>query len=102
MKDQELEKMPLDDLWGLHERIVAILDRKLQVEKRKLEGKLDELGRKFGGPPSDIPQRRPYPKVEPKFRNPADPSVTWSGRGKQPHWVTELLAAGKLLDEFRI
>ncbi|MEO8318590.1 MAG: H-NS histone family protein [Bradyrhizobium sp.] len=102
MKDQELEKMPLDDLWGLHERIVAILDRKLQDEKRKLEGKLDELGRKFGGAPSDIPQRRPYPKVEPKFRNPADPSVTWSGRGKQPLWVGELLAAGKHLDDFRI
>ena len=94
--------MPLDDLWGLHERIVAILDRKLQVEKRKLEGKLDELGRKFGSTPSDVPQRRPYPRVEPKFRNPADPSITWSGRGKQPHWVTELIAAGKRLDDFKI
>ena len=87
--------MPLDDLWGLHERIIAMLDRKLQDEKRKLESKLDELGRKFGGTASDIPQRRPYPKVEPKFRNPQDPSVTWSGRGKQPHWLVDLLAAGK-------
>jgi DNA-binding protein H-NS len=102
VKDRELKKMPLDDLWSLHERIVSMLDRKLQQETHKLQSQLDELGRKFGGSPSDIPQRRPYPKVEPKFRNPADPSITWSGRGKQPHWVSELLAAGRRLDDFRI
>jgi DNA-binding protein H-NS len=43
-----------------------------------------ELGRQFGGSPADLPQRRPYPKVTPKFKNPQDPSQTWSGRGKQP------------------
>jgi len=32
-----------------------------------------------------------YPKVEPKFCNPADPTETWSGRGKQPHWVRNLI-----------
>src|SRR3954453_17159401 len=102
MKDRELEKMPVDDLWSLHERIVLMLDRKLQQETHKLQSQLDELGRTFGGPPSDIPQRRPYPKVEPKFRNPADPSITWSGRSKQPHGVSELLAVGRRLDDFRI
>ena len=76
--------------------------RNLQQEVRKLQRRLDELGRKFVRAPSDIPQRRPYPKVEPKFRNPRDPSDTWSGRGKQPRWVTELLVAGRDLDEFRI
>ena len=102
MKDLELEEMPLDDLWVLHERITAMLDRKLREEKRKLEIKLDELAGQVGSPPADLPKRRPYPKVEPKFRNPADPSVTWSGRGKQPHWVGELLAEGKRLDDLKI
>ena len=102
MKDSDLAKMPLDDLWHLHEKITQLLDRKLQQEARRLQHRLDELGRKFGGAPSDIPQRRPYPKVEPKFRNPNDPSETWSGRGKQPRWVTELLMTGRSLDEFRI
>jgi DNA-binding protein H-NS len=102
MKDRELEKMDLDDLWDLHQRTVEILDRKLEDEKRKLQNQLDELGRKFGGSPKDLPQRRPYPKVEPKFRNPNNPSQTWSGRGKAPHWVAELIAAGRTLEEFRI
>jgi DNA-binding protein H-NS len=102
MKGSDLAKMPLDELWRLHEKIIQLLDEKLQQEARKLQRQLDELGRKFGGPPSDIPQRRPYPKVEPKFRNPEAPSDTWSGRGKQPRWMTELLVAGRELDEFRI
>ena len=102
MKDSDLAKLPLDDLWRLHEQIVQLLDWKLQQEARELQRRLDELGRKFGEAARDIPQRRPYPKVEPKFRNPKDPAETWSGRGKQPRWVAELLASGRDLDDFRI
>lgn len=34
-------------------------------------------------------------KVAPKYRNPADPSQTWSGRGKRPRWFNDALAKGK-------
>ncbi|HTE96912.1 MAG TPA: H-NS family nucleoid-associated regulatory protein, partial [Bradyrhizobium sp.] len=34
--------------------------------------------------------------------NPAKPSETWAGRGKQPRWLTAQLRAGKKLDDFRI
>lgn len=34
-------------------------------------------------------------KVKPKFRNPADPMQTWSGRGKRPRWFHAALASGK-------
>ena len=102
MKHRDLDDMELDDLWSLHERLIELLAEKLESEKRRLQGQLDELGRRFGGSPKDIPQRRPYPKVEPKFRNPTDPSATWSGRGKPPRWVVELLAAGRNIEEFRI
>ena len=47
-------------------------------------------------------ERRPYPAVLPKFRNPDDPSQTWTGRGKQPRWPTAKLRSGKMVDEFRI
>lgn len=30
-----------------------------------------------------------------KFRNPADHTQTWSGRGKQPRWFSSALTAGK-------
>ncbi len=34
-------------------------------------------------------------KVPPKYRNPADPAQTWSGRGKRPRWFNDALKAGK-------
>ena len=37
MKDKDLEKMSLDDLWSLHQKILPLLDRKLQQETHKLQ-----------------------------------------------------------------
>jgi DNA-binding protein H-NS len=34
-------------------------------------------------------------KVAPKYRNPADHSQTWSGRGRQPRWFKAALRKGK-------
>ncbi|NCT66828.1 MAG: H-NS histone family protein [Rhodanobacteraceae bacterium] len=34
-------------------------------------------------------------KAKPKYRNPADPTQTWSGRGKRPRWFNAALDAGK-------
>jgi len=42
------EAMSLDDLWNLHERVVSILEKRLDHERQKREHQLKELGRKFG------------------------------------------------------
>lgn len=34
-------------------------------------------------------------KVKPKYRNPANPSQTWAGRGLSPAWFKALKAEGK-------
>ncbi|MGN6705875.1 MAG: H-NS histone family protein [Rhodanobacter sp.] len=39
--------------------------------------------------------KRAGAKVAPKYRNPANPAQTWSGRGKRPHWFNDALKAGK-------
>ena len=38
----------------------------------------------------------PRGKVAPKYKNPADASQTWTGRGKSPVWVQALKNAGTL------
>ena len=35
-------------------------------------------------------------KVAPKYRDPANPANTWTGRGRMPQWVQALNAAGTL------
>src|SRR5258705_6764171 len=102
MEGIDLKSMPLDELWALHEMICSVLARKLEAEKRSLEQRLNELRRTLKKDSNETPQRRPYPKIHPKFRNPKPPHQTWSGRGRQPRWVRELLAAGKTIDDLRI
>ena len=53
---------------------------------------LDEIG----------PTKSAGSKVAPKYRNPANPSETWSGRGRQPRWLATLVQKGKEPSEFLI
>ena len=98
MKQVDFQSMSLDDLWDLHKRVLAILEQRLDREKQKLESHLKELAGKSAG----VKERRPYPQVKPKFRNPERPFETWAGRGHQPKWVKNLLAAGVRIDDLRI
>ena len=101
MQNRDLKSMSLEELWVVHEQIVAELSHKISEEKTKLEDRLRRL--KFVdalAPP--VPQRRPYPKVRPKYRNPKNPSETWAGRGKQPRWLKAQIRSGKNLDDFLI
>ena len=41
-------------------------------------------------------------KVAPKYRNPANPKETWTGRGRQPRWMAAQVKAGKKPEEFLI
>lgn len=41
--------------------------------------------------------------VAPKYRNPSDPSQTWSGRGRQPLWLADALKKrGSSIEQFLI
>jgi DNA-binding protein H-NS len=108
-KKIELESMSLDDLWSLHEKISAVLSARIRAEKHELEKRLAVLD---GG--TDIisqsgasrslqngKERRKYPRVLPKYRNPQT-SETWSGRGKRPLWLVAAMKSGHKIEEFRI
>ncbi|SFJ38650.1 H-NS family nucleoid-associated regulatory protein [Jannaschia pohangensis] len=41
------------------------------------------------------PKKGTKAKAAPKFRHPENASVTWSGRGRQPQWYKDAIAAGK-------
>ena len=101
MKPDDLELMSVDELWALHMEIDAVLTRRISAEKRQLDQRLRQLG--SGAFEGNVRrERRPYPRVLPKYRNPDNPSETWAGRGKRPRWLTAKLRSGKKLDDFRI
>jgi DNA-binding protein H-NS len=104
MKRHDLKSMSMDELWSVHQLAASLLARKISAEKARLDRRLRQLDP--GAAPDNVRKmshaRRPYPQVFPKYRNPAQPSETWAGRGMQPRWLTVQLRAGKKLDDFRI
>ena len=110
-KKLNLNAMSLDEMWQLHEEISRVLSIRLTSEKRELEKRLTQLRREKEIPQSDpadrqlngaTQERRKYPRVFPKYRNPNEPSETWSGRGKQPRWLAAALNTGHTIEEFTI
>ena len=99
MRKIDLGSMSVDQLWTLNEEVAAILADKIAVEKAKLEDRLRLIG-----PPNIAVrrERRPYPKVLPKYRNPKNRTETWAGRGKRPLWLVAQLRSGKKLEDFQI
>ena len=111
IKKLDLESMSVDDLWSLHEKISRILSARITSEKQELEKRLAVLnrgrsvieGEDFGKDSDSANKvRRQYPRVFPKYRNPATPFETWSGRGKQPRWLVAAIKSGRKIDDFRI
>jgi len=107
MNRNDFKSMSTDELWALHEEIAARLAAALTAEKSVLENRLRRLQRGIETQHAthDVrssTERRPYPAVIPKYRNPDRPSETWAGRGKKPRWLAAQLKSGKRIDDFRI
>lgn len=107
--EDDFALMSVDELWDIYQKAEAILAKKIATELDELKRRLAQLGAEVqSGPranrkdPERHSKRRPYPKVLPKYQNPAQPSETWSGRGRVPRWLAAQLSAGKKIDHFRI
>lgn len=108
-KKPHFDAMSVDELWQLYEELGQILSVRLTSEKRELEKRLAQLRRetetrhsKGADAPGAPRERRKYPRVFPKYRNPDEHSETWSGRGKQPRWLKAALKDGRTIDDFVI
>jgi DNA-binding protein H-NS len=89
MVANDLNSMPLEELLKLHEELTARLGRQVKTKLAQLDERLRQLR-----------PLSPSPKVSPKYQSPENPTQTWSGRGKQPRWLTAQLRAGKKLTDF--
>jgi DNA-binding protein H-NS len=103
MKRTNFDSMSIDELWTLQDGVAETLATKITNEKSILEKRLSQLTQQLQTVrPRRQRGRRPYPRVLPKYRNPDTPSQTWSGRGKQPRWLTAQLRSGKRVEDFLI
>jgi len=91
MRDSQLEKMSLKDLTALHAKIQAAIDEKRVSERHEMRAKMEEMAKASGFSVSELfgGRKSKGSKIAPKYRNPKDPSQTWTGRGRRPNWIVE-------------
>lgn len=105
MTDISLEALSLEELKKLQKDVTKAIegfqDRQRQEALMAVEAKAREMGFSLVELTSGA-TRKAKPASPPKYRHPENPSVTWSGRGRQPDWIKEAVAAGASKDEFLI
>ncbi|BAK76139.1 histone family protein nucleoid-structuring protein H-NS [Pseudogulbenkiania sp. NH8B] len=100
----ELSNLSFADLLSLKSDLENEIKRREHEEKAKAKKQIVELARAYGLSVEEVlgkvgPARKP---VEAKYCHPQNPELTWTGRGRKPLWVQELLAAGKNLEDLAI
>ena len=103
----DLSKMNLAELKDLRKSIdKAMADAEKASRKKALE-EVQKAAAIHGFALGDLVEgkrRRGKPKAKaaPKYRNPADASQTWSGRGRQPEWFKSAVAGGTDPEKLKI
>lgn len=103
----DLQKMSYLDLVELKGNIDRAIEAKKIVEKTNIKKKVRELIEGAGFDLGDIvgngtSKSLKGRKIAPKYRNPKNPEETWTGRGRQPKWLTAELGRGRALKSFLI
>ena len=99
-----LEKMSYAELLKLQERIEAAIAQKRVEDAASTKEALRAMAEKAGFSLNDLFGKRGSRKSsgEVKYRNPKNPSQTWTGRGRKPNWLVDAVKKGAKIDTFAI
>ncbi|PTE16718.1 transcriptional regulator, partial [Cereibacter changlensis JA139] len=94
----DLNEMSLAELKALQKDVLRAIDSFEKRRKAQAVSALENAAKEMGFSLAELLGQqagRRRSVAMPKYANPADPSDTWSGRGRQPHWFRDALAAGR-------
>lgn len=94
MSTAELRKQSRKQLLELQTRLQDVLAEKEKAEKAAVKTELADLAQSKGFSVEDLFGSRKGLKrsAAPKWRDPKNPSKTWSGRGRKPNWFNDKTA----------
>ena len=106
MSHIELDGLSLSELKTLQKHVARAIEEFADREKARAIAALEEKAREMGFSLAELTgAARKAGKKLPgmaKYRNPADPAATWTGKGRRPDWVRAALNAGQSLDDLLI
>jgi DNA-binding protein H-NS len=106
-RNGSVDSMNYAELSELEARIGKLKMEKQSTERAELKAKLAAIAKEAGFTLEELfakdGRRRGKGTVAIKYRDPKNPSNTWTGRGRQPRWLTAALKTrGVKKDDFLI
>ena len=106
--ERDLERLSFKELTDLQGKIQKALAYTREAERTTLKQKMAALAEShgfsvaelFGGVSGRPKNGKPIGAA--KYVNPANKAQTWTGRGRRPFWLDDLLKAGHSLSDFEI
>jgi DNA-binding protein H-NS len=102
----DLDSLNLKELKKLQDDVAVAIFNYEKRKKAEALAAVEEAARAAGFSLKELLSDEKFTKgktkAAPKYANPADATQTWTGRGRKPKWVEELLASGKSLDDAAI
>ncbi len=105
----DLSNLSSQELADVIARAQKALTEKQRSERKDVIAKIQELASSIGvtvtiqqGTAELKANSRKGSKVAIKYRNPLDPSQTWTGRGVTPRWLKALVESGKNVADFQV
>lgn len=102
----DISKLPLAELKSLLAQIPKEIERRQKEEKAKLLKEIEAMASERGFSLNELvgettPKKERAP-VAAKYVHPANPELTWTGRGRQPRWVAEFVQGGGSLEQLHV
>jgi DNA-binding protein H-NS len=102
----DLSNLSVSELKDLLEKTGRELKSREKKDVEAARNEIYAIAHRLGLPLKDVvgsgDMRKQTGKVAVQYRNPANSEQEWTGRGRQPLWVKELVASGKDLETARV
>lgn len=108
----DLDALTIPQLEALIEQAHDLIDRKQKEAVTTARAEIEKIAADVGMSVEELlglqagkaAKKTPREKkaVAVKYRNPRDHTQTWSGRGKSPRWLQEILNQGGKLENFLV
>jgi DNA-binding protein H-NS len=98
MTDFNLEAMSLKELRQLQKDLAKAISTYEDRHKSEARAKLEAIAKEMGYALADligVEVRASRAPAAAKYRHPENAALTWSGRGRKPHWFADHINAGK-------
>jgi len=102
--DDPFESMTLEELEAQQEVLQRALANKRETQRMQVIQAIQGLLDKSHFTLEELFPQRVKPRRTGRIthRNPSDASQTWSGTGRRPQWLQDMIAKGYDADDFRV